>query len=80
MAIGLIVLDKNNFEAFLSYMGLAATLAMWPQPREPPVHEGFIWNLTLMRPAVSWEKMFENVDRRQTTDINRAYPYYKLTT
>ena len=24
--------------------------------------------------------MFENVGRRQMTDSNRAYPYYKLTT
>ena len=84
MAIGLVFLEKEIFEMFLPYMVMAAILAMWPQPCEQTfvllVHGVFIWNLTLIRQAVSEEKMFENVDRRQTTDANRAYPYYKLTT
>ena len=44
-------------------MGVAATLVMWPRPREqtfiPPSHRGAIWNLALISPAVL-EKIFEN--------------------
>ena len=62
---------------------MAAILVMWPRSREqtfdPRVDGGFTWNLALIHSAVSEEKMFENVDRRQTND-NRAYPYHKLTT
>ena len=44
---------------------------VWPGPREqtfvPPPHECSTWNLTSISQVVSEEKMFENVDRRQTT-------------
>ena len=56
-------------------MGVAAILVMWPGPFEQtffPASEGVsIWNLSLIGPVVSEEKMFENVDGRtdgRTTD------------
>ena len=62
-------------------MGLAALLVMWPRPFEQTFvllsHRGSIWNLTLIGPAVTEEKMFKSVDdRRRTTE---AYLSYKLT-
>ena len=43
-------------------MGMAAILVMWPVQVEhtfvPPSHGGSIWNLTLIGPVVSEEKMF----------------------
>ena len=60
---------------FLSYMGVAAFLVMWPGPFEqnfvPPSHGGSIWNLTLIGQAVSEEKMFKKCGRRRTTDDRR---------
>ena len=65
-------------------MGVAAILVMWPGPFEQtfvPASLGVsIWNLSLIGPGVSEEKMFENVDRR--TDRRRTpewLVYYKLT-
>ena len=47
-------------------MGMVATLDMWPGPFEetfvPPSEGGSTWNLALIGPLVSEEKMFENVD------------------
>ena len=55
-------------------MGVAAILVMWPEPFEQtfvPASKGvFIWNLSLIGPVVSEEKMFENVDGR--TDGRRS--------
>ena len=43
--IGPLVLEKNIFEVFLPYMGVAAILVMWPRPHEqtfvPPSHGGY---------------------------------------
>ena len=83
--IGPLVLEKKIFEGFLLYMRVAATLAMWPRPREQifvlPSHLGSIWNLVLIGQAVL-EKIFEN-GGRWTTDGRRAddvpWLYYKLT-
>ena len=53
-------------------MGMAAILVMWPGQFEQtfvPVSYGVsIWNLSLIGPVVSEEKMFENVDGRTTDD------------
>ena len=66
-------------------MSMAATLVMWPEPVEqtfiPPSHGGSVWNLTLIGPVVSEEKMFENVDNIHTyIQTTEAYLSYKLTT
>ena len=52
-------------------MGMAAILVMWPGPFE---QTSFIWNLTLIGPVVSQEKMFKG--GRRTTE---TYLSYKLT-
>ena len=53
-------------------MGMAAILVMWPGSFEqtfvPSSQGGSIWNLTLIGPVVSEEKMFEECGRRTTTD------------
>ena len=65
-------------------MGMAAILVMWPGPFEqtfvPPSWGVFIWNLSSIGPAVSEEKMFENVAGRRTMDtgvigIQLAHPW-----
>ena len=70
-------------------MAMAAILVMWPGQFEqtfvPPSHRSSIWNLTLIGPVVSEEKMFKECGRRRTTmdeDVLRtteAYLSYKLT-
>ena len=45
----------------------------------PPSHGYSPWNLTSVGPVVSEGKMFENVDRRQTTD-NDIWLCWGLTT
>ena len=72
-------------------MGMVATLVMWPGPFEqtfvPPFHRSSIWNLTLIGPAVSEEKVFKECERRTpTTDdddgrrcTTESYLSYKLT-
>ena len=82
---------EEDFLRFLPYMGLAAILVMWLGPFEqtfvPPFHRSSIWNLTLIGPVVSEEKMFKECGRRRTTtadddDVRRtteAYLFYKLT-
>ena len=53
-------------EDFLPYMGVAATLVMWPRPRKqtfvPPSHWGSTWNFVLIGPA-ALEKISENGGR-----------------
>ena len=67
-------------------MSMAAILVMRPGPFEqtfvPPSIGGSIWNLTLIGPAVSEEKMFKECGRRTRDDRRRtteAYLSYKLT-
>ena len=68
-------------------MGMAAILVMWQEPFEQIVvllsHRSSMWNLTLIGPAVSDEKMFKEFGRRRTTtdDDRRTETYlsYKLT-
>ena len=61
-------------------MGMAAILVTWPGTFEqtyiPPSHRSSIWNLTLIGPVVSEEKMFKECGRRGTTE---AYLSFKLT-
>ena len=61
-------------------MDIAAILVMWPGLFEqifvPLSHRSSMWNLTLIDPVVSEEKMFKECGRRRTTD---AYLSYKLT-
>ena len=72
---------------FLTCMGMATILVMWPGPVErtfvPPSHGGSIWNLTLIGPVV-FDEMFENVDTHTYIHTNirktEAYLSYKLTT
>ena len=49
-------------------MDMVAILVMLPGPFEqtfvPPSHGGSIWNLTLIGPAVSEDKMFKECGRR----------------
>ena len=68
----------RRFFRFLPYMAMAAILVMWPfeQTFVPPSHRRSIWNLTLIGPVVSEEKMFKECGRRRTTEV---YLSYKLT-
>ena len=66
-------------------MGMAAILVMIPVPFEhtfvPPSQGGSTWNLALIGPVISEEKMFENVDNTHTYKrTTEAYLDYKLTT
>ena len=76
---------KEDFLRFLPYMGMVAILVMWLRPFDqtfvPPHQRSSIWNLTLIGPVVSEEKMFkecghQTTDDRQTTE---TYQSYKLT-
>ena len=64
-------------------MGMAAILVMGPGPFEQtfvPTSLGVsIWNLSLIGPVVSEEKMFENVDGRMDGRTPEWLVYYKLT-
>ena len=69
---------EEDFLRFLSYMGMAAILVMWPAPSEqtfvPPSQGGSTWNLASIG-LVVLEKMFENVDNTQTNGRQRpTYP------
>ena len=76
---------EEDFSRFLPYMGMAAILVKWPGPFEQIFvllsQGGSIWNLTLIGPVVSEEKMFKEGGRR--TDDGRgtteAYLSYELT-
>ena len=65
-------------------MGMAATLVIWSESFEqtfvPPPQGGPIWNLALIGPVVSEEKMFEKVDTHTYIRTTEAYLSYKLTT
>ena len=71
---------EEDFFRFLPYMAMAAILVMWPGPFEqtfvPSSHRSSTWNLTLIGPVVSEEKMFKECGGRQTTE---AYLSCKLT-
>ena len=60
---------EEVFFMFLRYTGMAAILIMWPGPFEqtfvPPSHRSSIWNLTLIGPVVSREKMFKECRPRR---------------
>ena len=66
------------FEGILPYMGVAAILVMRSRCHEnvfvPPIQGGFTYNLALIGPALSEEKMFEHCERRRrkTTDGRRT--------
>ena len=67
-------------------MGMAAIMVMWPGLLERtfvfPSHRSFIWNLTLIGPVVSVEKMFKEYLKSADDDVRRtteAYLSYKLT-
>ena len=75
---------EEDFLKFIPYMGMAANLVMWPVPVEqtfvPPSHGGSIWNLTLISPVVSEEKMFENVDiHTHIHTYGRQRPTYPIS-
>ena len=61
---------KKILEWFLTYMGVEATLVMWPGPREQtfvlPSHWGSTWNLALIGSAVLEKKTSENGGRMDT--------------
>ena len=60
-------------------MAMAAILVMWPGQIEQfcsPSHRSSKWNLTLIGPVVSEEKMFKECGRRRTM---KAYLSYKIT-
>ena len=59
-------------------MGMAAILVMWPGPFEQTFVPASIWNLSLIGPVVSEEKMFENVDGRTDGRTPEWLVYYKL--
>ena len=69
----------EDFEGFLLYMSMVAILVTWPGSFEqtliPPSQWGSInWNLALIGPVVSEEKMFEECGRQ----TDGACLYYKL--
>ena len=74
---------EEQFLRFLPYMNMAATLVMWPGTFEqtfvPPSHRSSIWNLTLIGPVVSEEKMFKECGRRRTTYDGRQRPTYPIS-
>ena len=63
-------------EDFWSFYLIWAWLPSWSCDLDPPYKQTFLppshgcstWNLTSIGPVVSEKKMFENVDRQQTTD------------
>ena len=74
----------EDFLRCLSYMGMAAILVIWPGPFEqktfvPPSRRSSIWNLTLIDPVVSEEKIFKECGRRRTTTGGRRRPTYPIS-
>ena len=72
---------EEIFEGFLRYMGMAASLVIWPgsfeQTGVPPSHWGSIWNLALISPAVS-EEMFEKCGRWTDNVWQKMEPAYTI--
>ena len=72
---------EEDFFRFLAYMAMSAILVMWPGPFEqtfvPPSHRSSIWNLTLIGPVVSEEKMFKVWTT--TDDDGRRRPTYPIS-
>ena len=66
--------EKKIFLRFLPYMGMVASLVMWPGAFEQTFvtlsEGGFMWNLASVGPVLSEEKMFENVDTHTHTHMN----------
>ena len=78
------VQQKKIFKGFLSYMGMAATLVIWPGPFEktfvPSSYGDTTWNLALTGPMVL-EKMFEECGRwmlKEDGQWRQACLHYKL--
>ena len=77
---------EEDFLRFLPYMAISAILVIRPGPVEQifiaPSHRCFIWNLTLIGPVVSEEKMLTMLTTYIHTYIQttEAYLSYKLTT
>ena len=75
---------EEDFEGFLTYIGVAAILVMWFRCHEqtliPPIQGGSTSDLALIAQAVSEKDMFEIVDDDdgQCTDAG-PWVYYKLT-
>ena len=71
--------EKNIFKVFLPYLGMTGVLVIWPGSFEhtfvTPSQVCSMWDLTLIGPIVSEEKMFEECGRRTT----EACISYKLT-
>ena len=69
---------EEDILRLLSYIGMADILVMWPGPFEqtfaPPSHRGPRWNLTLIGPVVSEEKMFKESGLRRTTTEEGGRP------
>ena len=72
---------EENFLKFLSYMGKAAILDMWPRPFEQTFirlpQGGSIWNLASIGPVVSDEKRFKMLTHTHPR-TTAAYLSYKL--
>ena len=74
----LLGLREEDFLMFLPFLGMAAILVMWPglfeQTFFPPSHRSPVWNLTLIGPVVSEEKMFKERGRRRRTTSDGGPP------
>ena len=71
---------EEDILRFLPYMyiGMAAILVMWPglfeQTIVAPSHRSSIWNLTLIGPVVSEEKMFQECGWQRLEDDDGGLP------
>ena len=72
---------SRRFFKVLPYMGMVAILVMWPWPFEgtfiPPSQRSSVWNLTLIGPMVSEEKMFKECG--QWTEDGQRRPTYPIS-
>ena len=61
-------------------MGMTVILVKWPRSPEhtfvPPIHGGSIWNLALIGPAISEEKMFKECGRLIVLAITAVLLYF----
>ena len=69
---------EEDFFRFLPYMDMASILVMWPGLFEhtsvPPSHSNSMWNVTLIGPVVSEEKMFKTCGRQRMMTYNWGLP------